>query len=154
MARMQHLPEETVGERVAEHYRALLPDRDPYMLETYAPFRVHERCAASFRAGRVLLAGDAAHVCNPFGGLGLTSGLLDGGLLGDALPAVIHGDGAATTCLDRYAAERRRVFLEVTGPAAAENKRRLMETDPEKQARRQRALRAASRPTAISSGKS
>jgi 2-polyprenyl-6-methoxyphenol hydroxylase-like FAD-dependent oxidoreductase len=125
------LPEESVRERIAWHYKSLLPDSDPYELETFAPFRVHERCAASFRAGRVLLAGDAAHVCNPFGGLGLTSGLLDGGLLGDALPAVIHG-AASDDLLDRYAAERRRVFLEVTGPTAAENKRRLKETDPEK----------------------
>jgi 2-polyprenyl-6-methoxyphenol hydroxylase-like FAD-dependent oxidoreductase len=125
------LPEESVGERIAWHYKSFLPDSDPYELETFAPFRVHERCAPSFRAGRVLLAGDAAHVCNPFGGLGLTSGLLDGGLLGDALPAVIHG-AAPDELLDRYAAERRRVFLEVTGPTAAENKRRLKETDPEK----------------------
>jgi 2-polyprenyl-6-methoxyphenol hydroxylase-like FAD-dependent oxidoreductase len=125
------LPEESAGERIAQHYQALLPDNDPYELEAFAPFRVHERCAPSFRAGRVLLAGDAAHVCNPFGGLGLTSGLLDGNLLGDALPAVIHG-AAQDDLLDRYAGERRRVFVEVTGPAAAENKRRLMETDPER----------------------
>ena len=125
------LPEESVETRIPEHYRALLPDDGPYELEAFAPFRVHERCAPSFRVGRVLLAGDAAHVCNPFGGLGLTSGLLDGGLLGDALPAVIHGR-AADDLLDRYAAERLRVFLEVTGPTAAENKRRLMESDPNK----------------------
>lgn len=125
------LPEEAISERLVEHYRALLPDRDPYKLEAFAPFRVHERCASSFRAGRVLLAGDAAHVCNPFGGLGLTSGLLDGDLLGDALPAVIHGK-APEDLLDRYAAERRRVYLEVTGPTAAENKRRMQESDPTK----------------------
>ncbi len=125
------LPEESIHERLVRHYEALLPDRDPYKLEAYAPFRVHERCASSFRAGRVLLAGDAAHVCNPFGGLGLTSGLLDGDVLGDALPAVIHGR-APDDLLDRYATERRRVFREVTGPTAAENKRRMQESDPEK----------------------
>jgi 2-polyprenyl-6-methoxyphenol hydroxylase-like FAD-dependent oxidoreductase len=125
------LPEDTVKDRLAAHYRALLPDDGAYELQAYAPFRVHERSAPSFRAGRVLLAGDAAHVCNPFGGLGLTSGLLDADLLGDALPAVIKratDDGL----LDRYAEERRRVFLEVTGPTAAENIRRLKETAPEK----------------------
>lgn len=125
------LPEETVRERIARHYRALLPDNGPYELEAFAPFRVHERSAASFRAGRILLAGDAAHVCNPYGGLGLTSGLLDADLLGAALPAVIKR-AAADDLLDRYADERRRVFREVTGPTAAENKRRLQETDPDK----------------------
>lgn len=125
------LPEETVKERIADHYRAILPDGGPYELEAFAPFRVHERSAASFRAGRILLAGDAAHVCNPYGGLGLTSGLLDADLLGDALPAVIKR-AADDDLLDRYAQERQRVFREVTGPTAAENKRRLKETDPEK----------------------
>jgi len=125
------LPEDGVEERIAEHYRHLLPDRAPYQLEAFSPFRVHERCAESFRSGRVLLAGDAAHVCNPFGGLGLTSGLLDGDLLGDALPAVIQGS-AGDGLLDRYSDERRRVFLDVTGPTARENKRRMTEADPEK----------------------
>lgn len=126
-----NLPEETVKERIADHYRAILPDGGPYELEAFAPFRVHERSAASFRTGRILLAGDAAHVCNPYGGLGLTSGLLDADLLGDALPAVIKR-AADDDLLDRYAQERQRVFREVTGPTAAENKRRLKETDPEK----------------------
>jgi len=125
------LPEDSVRERVAGHYRHLLPDSDPYELEAVGPFRVHERCAPTFRLGRVLLAGDAAHVCNPLGGLGLTSGLLDGALLGDALPAVIRGE-ASDDLLDRYSDERRRIFLEITGPTAAENKRRLTETDPDK----------------------
>lgn len=123
------LPEETVRDRVPEHYRHLLPDRGAYDLGAVGPFRVHERCAETFRAGRVLLGGDAAHVCNPLGGLGLTSGLLDAVQLGEALAGVVGGT-LEEAILDRYAAERRRVFREVTGPAAAENKRRLSETDP------------------------
>ena len=125
------LPEDKVQERIANHYRAILPDDGPYELKAFAPFRVHERSAPRFRVGRVLLAGDAAHVCNPFGGLGLTSGLLDADLLGDALPAVIK-DAASDDLLDRYAEERQRVFREITGPTAAENLRRVKETDPEK----------------------
>jgi len=125
------LPEDQVRDRIAEHYRAILPDDGPYELQAFAPFRVHERSAVRFRTGRILLAGDAAHVCNPYGGLGLTSGLLDADVLGDALPAVIKG-AAGDDLLDRYAEERQRVFREVTGPTAAENIRRLKETDPEK----------------------
>jgi 2-polyprenyl-6-methoxyphenol hydroxylase-like FAD-dependent oxidoreductase len=92
---------------------------------------VHQRAAGSFRAGRTLLAGDAAHVTNPCGGLGLTSGLLDAAHLGDALSAVVLGD-APDEALDEYAAERRRIFWEVTSPTASENKRRLAERDPER----------------------
>lgn len=125
------LPEADVAQRVPEHYAHLMPDQGSYEIEAVAPFRVHERCADRFRVGRVLMAGDAAHVCNPLGGLGLTSGLLDAVALGEALSAVIHGkapDGA----LDWYANERRRVFLEVTGPTAAENKRRISERNPDR----------------------
>jgi 4-nitrocatechol/4-nitrophenol 4-monooxygenase len=125
------LPEESSRDRIAYHYQKLMIGGGPWRLDASAPFRVHERCAASFRAGRVLLAGDAAHVCNPMGGYGLTSGLLDGIALGGALAEVIAGR-AGDALLDRYAEERRRVYREVAGPAAAENLRRMSETNPEK----------------------
>jgi 2-polyprenyl-6-methoxyphenol hydroxylase-like FAD-dependent oxidoreductase len=95
------------------------------------PYRVHDRCAETFRVGRVLLAGDAAHLVNPIGGLGLTGGLLDAFPLSDALVAVIEGR-EPDSVLDAWAAERRRVFLEVTVPTATENRRRVSERDPEK----------------------
>ena len=99
--------------------------------EAVAPYRVHDRCAERFRIGRVLLAGDAAHLVNPIGGLGLTGGLLDAVSLGDALIAVIAGR-RRDDILDAWAHERRRVHLEVTAPTAQENRRRVGERDPEK----------------------
>ena len=123
------LPERTVADRLPDRLARLLPGSEPYEVARLAPYRVHQRAASSFRCGRVLLAGDAAHATNPCGGLGLTSGLLDADHLGEALAAVIlgHADGAA---LDEYAEERRRIFWEVTSPTASENKRRLTERDP------------------------
>jgi 2-polyprenyl-6-methoxyphenol hydroxylase-like FAD-dependent oxidoreductase len=96
-----------------------------------SPYRVHDRCTERFRVGRVLLAGDAAHLINPIGGLGLTGGLLDAVPLGDALIAVIEGR-RRDDVLDAWAHERRRIFLEVTAPTAKENRRRVSERDPEK----------------------
>lgn len=125
------LPETEVEHRVVTRLPRLLPGPEPYELERVAPYRVHQRAAGSFRVGRTLLAGDAAHVTNPCGGLGLTSGLLDAAHLGDALAAVILGE-AADEVLDEYATERRRIFWEVTSPTASENKRRLSENDPER----------------------
>jgi 2-polyprenyl-6-methoxyphenol hydroxylase-like FAD-dependent oxidoreductase len=87
--------------------------------------------------GRVLFAGDAAHLVNPIGGLGLTGGLLDSCSLVEALLAVLQGRRDESV-LDAWAAERRRVFMEVTAPTARENRRRLSEHDPE----RRRADRA------------
>lgn len=74
-------------------------------------FRVHHRVADAYRAGRVLIAGDAAHVHSPAGGQGMNTGLQDAVVLGDALVATIaRGDAAA---LDDYAARRRPVAEEV-----------------------------------------
>jgi len=123
------LDEEQVYERIPQHYARLLPAPGPYRIVAAAPYRVHERCAPRFRVGRVLLAGDAAHVCNPCGGMGLTSGIIDADALVKVLDAVIHGR-AADEALDFYADERRRVFREVVSPIATSFKRRLSEKDP------------------------
>jgi 2-polyprenyl-6-methoxyphenol hydroxylase-like FAD-dependent oxidoreductase len=128
------LPEEQVYERIPRHYARLLPAPRPYRIVAAQPYRVHERCAPHFRMGRVLLAGDAAHVCNPCGGMGLTSGIIDASALVSALDAVIHGR-AGDEALDFYAEERRRVFREVVSPIATSFKRQLCEKDPEQRAR-------------------
>ena len=78
---------------------------------------MHQRCAETFRKGRVVLAGDAAHVTNPTGGFGLTTGLFDAFALWPTLAAVIL-DGAGPALLDTWAEERRRSFLERTDPQA------------------------------------
>jgi 2-polyprenyl-6-methoxyphenol hydroxylase-like FAD-dependent oxidoreductase len=130
-----NLPEHEIERRIPLHYNAILPDpKAPYEVVAFSPYRVHERCAPSFRAGRVLFAGDAAHACNPCGGMGLTGGVIDAGALTDVLSAVLAGR-ADETVLDFYAQERRRVFLEVSSPIASEYKRRMSEPDD---ARRQR----------------
>ena len=125
------LPLETLKDRIAAKYRHFTDADIVDRITAYSPYRVHERAAERFRVGRVLLAGDAAHANNPCGGFGLTSGLLDAAALGYPLAAVFHGK-QDTTILDRYANERRRIFLEKTSPAASENLRRFEERDPER----------------------
>jgi len=115
------LPEESVLARLPEAYADLLTGAGDYRLERAAPYRMHQRCAPRFRVGRVLLAGDAAHVTNPTGGLGLTTGLFDAFALHGALSAVVL-DRADEDLLDRYARERRHVFLHRTSPQATANK--------------------------------
>ncbi len=67
-------------------------------------FRVHHRVADHYRAGRLLLAGDAAHVHSPAGGQGMNTGIQDAHALGRAF---------ATGQLDAYEARRRPVALKV-----------------------------------------
>jgi 2-polyprenyl-6-methoxyphenol hydroxylase-like FAD-dependent oxidoreductase len=111
------LPEETYLDRLPEAYSHLLPGEGGYQLVQSAPYKMHQRCAERFRVGRVLLAGDAAHVTNPTGGFGLTTGLFDAFSLWPTLAAV-ELDGADPALLDTWAAERRQIFLEKTSPQA------------------------------------
>lgn len=81
-------------------------------METATRWTDHARLADSYRRGRVLLAGDAAHVHSPFGGQGLGLSLLDATNLGWKLAGVIRGD-FAESMLDTYTAERRPVAVAV-----------------------------------------
>jgi 2-polyprenyl-6-methoxyphenol hydroxylase-like FAD-dependent oxidoreductase len=116
------LPEEAVLERLPRALEAILPGQGSYQLDRASPYRMHQRSAPRYRVGRVVLAGDAAHVTNPTGGLGLTSGLFDSYALVPALTAVIleHADDEV---LDRYSEARRDAFVCIASPQAIVNKR-------------------------------
>jgi 3-(3-hydroxy-phenyl)propionate hydroxylase len=135
------LPEASVLERLPGRFEVLLPGDDEYELDQYGPYSMHQRAAERFRVGRVLLCGDAAHVTNPVGGLGLTSGLFDSFALSEALAAVVAG-GARDALLDEWADERRRIFLELASPVASETKRIIYsERDPERRREDLEAIR-------------
>jgi len=91
-------------------------------------YRVHQRVAARFRDGRVFLAGDAAHVNNPIGGLGLNCGIHDAIHLAGALAGVLRGERPDSD-LDRYDASRRPVNIEYVQQQTIVNKKRLEEKD-------------------------
>lgn len=136
------LPEDEVLRRVPERYAAILPGPDSYEIVAASPYRVHERCVPAMRVGRALLAGDAAHICNPCGGMGLTTGIIDAVELADALSAVIARQ-RDDTVLDFYSEERLRVFRECTSPTASHIKRVLSEKDPHKRHEDEQAYRSA-----------
>ncbi len=115
------LPEETFLQRLPNAYAAILPGASDYKVERASPYRMHQRSAPTYRVGRVILAGDAAHVTNPTGGLGLTSGLFDSYMLYPRLAAVIL-EGADDGLLDQYSRVRRDIFLHRVSPQAVLNK--------------------------------
>src|SRR5690349_7686375 len=92
-------------------------------------YTVHQRVAAKFRIGRVVLAGDAAHVNSPIGGMGLNSGVHDAFNLADKLTRILHGK-ADEAELGRYERQRRHVAVQHTQAQTIRNKRLLEERDP------------------------
>ncbi|GGK97871.1 oxygenase [Mangrovihabitans endophyticus] len=75
-------------------------------------FRIHRRLADTYRSGRVLLAGDAAHIHSPFGGQGMNTGLGDAENLAWKLALVVR-HRCGTELLDTYQAERRPIAAQV-----------------------------------------
>jgi 3-(3-hydroxy-phenyl)propionate hydroxylase len=92
-------------------------------------YRVHQRVAKSFRVDRVFLAGDAAHINNPLGGMGMNGGIHDALNLADRLAPVWHGECPAHE-LDRYDRQRRGITLEYVQQHSIANKRNLEARDP------------------------
>ena len=100
----------------------------------------HQRVAATFRKGRVLLAGDSAHVNNPIGGMGLNGGIQDAANLVEKLAPVLL-DGAPDALLDLYSLQRRTVATEYVQEQSIANKKRLEARDPETRRRNLDELR-------------
>jgi 3-(3-hydroxy-phenyl)propionate hydroxylase len=94
-------------------------------------YAVHQRVAGGFRVGRILLAGDAAHVNNPIGGMGMNSGFQDGFNLADKLAQIWRGAEPASL-LDRYDRQRRLTAIDYVQAQSIANKRTLEERDPQK----------------------
>src|SRR5262245_28545862 len=103
------------------------PER--YDIRYKSTYRVHQRVAKDFRHGRVLLAGDAAHLNNPLGGFGLNSSIHDAVNLCEKLVRVWRGEADATL-LDRYVRQRRAVCVEEVQRISIRNKRIMEERDP------------------------
>jgi 3-(3-hydroxy-phenyl)propionate hydroxylase len=104
-------------------------------------YKVHQRVAATFRKGRVFLAGDSAHVNNSVGGLGLNGGIHDAMELVDTLHQVITKQ-ADESLLDRYTRRRRTLNIEFVQEQTINNKKRLEERDPKARQARFDELRA------------
>jgi 3-(3-hydroxy-phenyl)propionate hydroxylase len=107
----------------------VVPQSEPYKIAHRSIYHVHQRVAKSFRHGRVLLAGDAAHVNNPLGGMGMNGGIQDAFNLADKLKAIWAG--ADDRLLDRYDRQRRTVAVEAVQQQTHRNQQIISERDPE-----------------------
>jgi 3-(3-hydroxy-phenyl)propionate hydroxylase len=104
--------------------------------------RVHQRVARTYRGGRVLLAGDAAHLNNPLGGFGMNSGVHDVWNLTEKLIAVYAEGGDADSLLDLYDRQRRAVMHEFVQAQTIRNKKMLETSSADAQIANQREMEA------------
>jgi 3-(3-hydroxy-phenyl)propionate hydroxylase len=126
-------------EHVESKMQGFLPRSERYEVRHQVIYRVHQRVASEWRVGRVLLAGDAAHLNNPLGAFGLNSGIHDAVNLADKLGRVWRGEGGEEL-LDLYVRQRRAATVEAVQAMSIRNKRLLEERDPKVQRSRMEEL--------------
>ena len=122
------LEEAVEMERVQAQLRRIHPAEVPFEIHDKRPYRVHQRLAETWRRGRVPLAGDAAHLNSPSGGMGMNGGIHDAFNVTEKLKAV--WEGAEPDLLDRYERQRRPVAAREILAQADRNRKRMLETDP------------------------
>jgi 3-(3-hydroxy-phenyl)propionate hydroxylase len=108
--------------------QALCPTGADYEIVHATGYRVHERVADRYIGGNVFLAGDAAHLNNPLGGMGMNGGIHDAFNLTTKLAAVWRG--APLETMGRYERQRRKVALETVQAQTIRNRQMMNEQDP------------------------
>jgi 3-(3-hydroxy-phenyl)propionate hydroxylase len=102
----------------------VVPGISNYPIEHITLYKVHQRVAKTFRQSRVFLIGDAAHINNPLGGMGMNGGIHDAVNLAGRLAAVWRGETPDAE-LDRFDKQRRLVTLEYIQNYTIQNKKNL-----------------------------
>ena len=115
-------------EAVEAALQAIVARPEPYDVGEVRPYRVHQRIVPSYVRGRMALAGDAAHLNSPSGGMGLNGGLHDAFALAEALTAIRRGAGPKRLAL--YDRVRRPVAAEQILAQAGRNRARMRTRDP------------------------
>jgi 3-(3-hydroxy-phenyl)propionate hydroxylase len=114
--------------RIEARLQAVVPNPGGYELRHRTAYRVHERVAETYAKGRAFLAGDAAHINNPLGGMGMNGGVHDAFNLASKLAEVWKG--ADLSLMERYSRQRRKVALDVVQAQALRNRQILNQRDP------------------------
>lgn len=126
--------------RMDARLQAVVPNPAGYTVVHRTGYRVHERVADEYVHGRVFLAGDAAHINNPLGGMGMNGGIHDAFNLSEKLTQVWKG--ADLSLMGRYGRQRRKVALDVVQAQTLRNRQMLNQRDPEQRRAYHDELRA------------
>jgi 3-(3-hydroxy-phenyl)propionate hydroxylase len=126
--------------RMDARLQAVVPNPAGYTVVHRTGYRVHERVADEYVHGRVFLAGDAAHINNPLGGMGMNGGIHDAFNLSEKLAQVWKG--ADLALMGRYGRQRRKVALDVVQAQTLRNRQMLNQRDPDQRRAYHDELRA------------
>ncbi len=135
------IEEQLSDENIEAALQEIVPRPEPYAVIEKRPYRVHQRIVPSYVLGRVALAGDAAHLNSPAGGMGLNGGIHDAFALVEALDAMLAGR-RGPEALTEYDARRRPIAAEQILAQADRNRARMREKDPEKRLETLRSMQA------------
>jgi 3-(3-hydroxy-phenyl)propionate hydroxylase len=127
-------------ESIERKLQRIVPTGRPYCVMQRRPYRIHQRVVERYRVGRVVLAGDSAHINSPSGGMGMNGGIHDAFNLTDKLVRIARGESAQL--IDLYERQRRPVALEQILAQAGRNRARMQERDPAKRLASLRELQA------------
>ncbi len=141
-AREETLAPDTIERRL----QGIVATPEPYQVIHANAYRVHQRVAKTYNNGRMAICGDAAHVNNPLGGMGLNGAVHDAINLAEKLVEIVRG-AAGPELLDRYTRQRRPPQIEFVQRITINNKKMLETRDPEtRRARNDELRRAAADP--------
>jgi len=118
--------------RVQARLQTVVDRSEPYEVVHRTAYRVHERVASDYVSGRVFLAGDAAHINNPLGGMGMNGSIHDAVNLCQKLTALWQTPSIGIDSMQRYNRQRRKVAIETVQAQALRNRQILNETDQDK----------------------
>ena len=121
---------------IQERLHHMAPHDADYPITHRTLYRVHQRVARTWHRGRVLLSGDAAHINNPLGGMGMNGGIHDAWNLADKLIR-IHAGGDADALLSLYDRQRRQICIRFVQEHTIANKKLMESKDPDIQRQRQ-----------------
>ena len=127
-------------ETIERRLQGIVARPEPYEIVHANTYRVHQRVARTYNRGRMAIAGDAAHVNNPLGGMGLNGAVHDAIGLGERLVEIVRGE-AGLEALDRYTRQRRPPQIEFVQRITIANKELIEERDPAKRRARHDELR-------------
>ncbi|MEO1137325.1 MAG: NAD(P)/FAD-dependent oxidoreductase, partial [Pseudomonadota bacterium] len=113
---------------IQQKLNRIISQEQDYKVGEVRPYRVHMRLAQNFRKDRLLLAGDAAHLNSPSGGMGMNGGIHDAFALTAALKKTF--DTSSDEPLDRYASVRREIVGAEILSQADRNRGRMQEKNP------------------------